>query len=191
VRGKAVISNLVVVGLWLAAAPVAAAPSASFVDVRIESVELGNVATGEAFVRRFGGEESEPDAGFSLYRYLNASKTEVLDLVMHPGGVRYEFMEFRLRRTKTSESKSSPVVAVDSFRTGRGLRLGLTAEEVLRILGAPHQQTSSGKRRTLQYRCTSRVTCPVLKLVNMPEYYGTYSFVSGILVSIESGYMYP
>ncbi len=163
----------------------------SFVDTHVGAVSLADEASGKAFVLRYGGHEFEPDLGLRVFRYVNAGKNEVLDLVMHPGGVRYEFMVFRLRRPRGAEATTATVAGLESFRSGRGVRLGLTVAELARVLGAPLRQSVSGGNGVMVYRCTSQATCPTLKQVNMPAYEGKYSFRGGILVACEWGYPYP
>ncbi len=188
---QSMIAAVVFLGLWLGSTESREIGNPQFIDLRVSSVELGSVPTGEAFVRRNGGREVEVDGGLPLYRYVNTPKTEVLELVMHPGGQRYEFMEFHIRRPSPAEVQVCPVAAVDSFLTGRGLHLGLTIDEVVSVLGAPQQQAGSGRSRGLHYRCTSPKTCPILEQVSMPEYHGRYFFADGKLVTVESGYAYP
>ena len=184
------VPSVLAAGLWLGLLQTSTTGEPQFVDLRVGSVQLGSTASGEAFVRSFGGHEVEGDGGVAEFRYLNGTKTELLELVMHPGGERYQFMELRVRRPSSSELQSTQVAGIDSFLTGQGLHLGLTVERVTRILGAPHTQTSSGRSRGLHYRCTS-AGCPFLKKVNMPLYHGNYFFADGILVSLEAGYEYP
>jgi hypothetical protein len=184
------IPGALVLGLGLAAAePMAGNPQ--FLDLRVESVGLADRASGEAFVRRSGGRESESDGSLPTIKYANPATGELLALVMHPGGLRFQFMEYRIRRMHPGEAAGTRVVGGESFRTGRGVHLGLTAEELVRTLGAPHKQTRKGHRRVLRYGCTSSATCPILKEVNMPEYSATYVFQDGVLVDVEAGYPYP
>jgi hypothetical protein len=163
----------------------------AFLDTHVASVQLADEASGKAFVLRFGGQEFEPDLGLPVFRYVNASRSEVLDLVMHPGGSRYEIMQFRIRRARPAEPKATAAAGLASFRTGRGVYLGLTVAEVIQVLGNPHQQSGRGDDRVLVYRCDSAATCPVLKQVNMPAYEATYTFRRGALDAVECGYPYP
>jgi hypothetical protein len=185
--GGSVLLSVVAVALCAAAS----SPVALFIDTRVGPVQLADEVSGKAFVLQFGGNEFEPDAGLPVFRYFNADRTEVLDLVMHPGGLHYEMMQFRIRRTRSAEPKPVPVAEQGSFRTGRGVHLGLTVEELIRLLGPSHQESGTGGDRTLIYRCTSATSCPVLTRVNMPAYEGKYSFRSGVLVAVECGFPYP
>jgi hypothetical protein len=179
-----------IVALGAAQAGPAVSENPRFLDTQVGPVHLRDDVSGKAFVVRFGGKESEPDLGLPVFRYLNAGRTEVLDLVMHPGGLRYEFMQVRIRRARRSEPNTTPV-DYDSFQSGRGVHLGLSIPEVIRLLGAPQEEKAEGSERTLVYRCTSSAVCPILTEVNMPEYQGRYFFLDGTLVRCEWGYPYP
>ncbi len=171
--------------------PGAAAGDPQFVDTQIGPVQLADQASGRAFVLGAGGHEPEPRFGVTTFRYANKSKTETLNLVKHPGGVRYAFMQFRVGRADGSEMQRMATVGLDTFRSGRGVHLGLRAQEVIRLLGQPNEQRTDGTDRTFFYRCSSTETCPVLKRVKMPQYAGRYSFKGGLLVAFEVGYPYP
>jgi hypothetical protein len=179
---------------WLLLAPAAQATAADdppFVDIHIGSVTLASASSGQAFVSRFPGHVREVDGSLPFVRYVNAANTELLDLVLHPGGQATEFMEFRVRRFRTADAPTAAVASVDAFRTGRGLRLGLTVSEVVDLLGPPDQRTSSGRSEGLHYRCASARRCPILQRTNMPLYYGRYFFTDGHLAAFEGGLQYP
>ena len=166
-----------------------AAADPRFVDDQLGPVQLANVASGGAFVLRFPGSEPEPEFGLTVYRYTNASRSEVLELFCHPGCERYEFMEFRVQAG--SEAKGAAVTSLTSFQSGRGVHVGLTVRQLIQLLGEPHGEKSEAGVRTLFYRCSSSAVCPVLQRVGMPAYQARYSFRSGVLVAFESGYPYP
>lgn len=179
---------------WLLLAPVAQASAAEdpqFVDVHVDSLTLASASSGLAFGSRFPGQIREIDGSLPFVRYVNASKTEILDLVLHPGGQSSEFMEYRVRRFRPADAPAAAIPTVGAFRTGRGLHLGLGVDDVIGLLGPPDQRTSSGRSEGLNYRCASAKRCPILQRTNMPLYYGRYSFTDGRLVAFEGGFQYP
>ena len=169
----------------------ATAEDPPFVDTKVGSVQLADEASGKAFVLRFGESHPETQFGFAVFSYANASRSETLELVAHPGGMLHEFMEFRLARTGRGNARGTVAAGEASFHSGRGVHLGLSIEELIRLLGKPHDEVPDGGDRTLVYRCTSPTTCPVLSRVNMPAYEGRYSFQDGALVAFRWGYPYP
>ena len=181
----------VILALWPSVAGPSLAKDPGFVDPQVDSVRLGDAASGKAFVLRFNGKGFEPSVSLWAFRYLNAGKTEVLDLIMFPGSVAYEFTWVALRRPRAAEPSATPIPGCKSFRSARGIHLGLSVEEVIALLGAPQKRTHQGTGQTLVYRCTSLTLCPILREVNMPEYEGNYVFRDGILVNCEWGYPYP
>jgi hypothetical protein len=70
------------------------------------------------------------------------------------------------------------------------VHLGQTIEEVVDLLGKPHEEKTDAGNQWLFYRCSSKTTCPVLERVGMPEYEGRYWFRHGVLFSFEYGYRY-
>jgi len=177
--------------LFAAVAQASAADDPQFVDIHVDSATLATASSGQAFVSRFPGEIREVDGSLPFIRYVNAAKTEVLDLVLHPGGQPSEFMEYRVRRFRPADAPVAAIATVDAFRTGRGLHLGLAIDEVIDLLGPPDQRTRSGRSEGLNYRCASAKRCPILHRTNMPLYYGSYFFTDGRLVAFEGGFQYP
>ena len=102
----------------------AAAGDRRFVDTQMGPVELADEASGKAFVLGAGGHEPESRFGVTTFRYLNTSKTEALDLVMHPGGARYAFMQFRVGRAGGPEMQRMATIGLDTFRSGAACTLG-------------------------------------------------------------------
>jgi hypothetical protein len=160
-----------------------------FIDSRVETVVLGDTSSGQSFVSRLGGNAVDIGGGMAVFRY--AGTAELLELVAYPGGEPYQFWEVRLRRGRGTEPNAKLVAGGKPFRSGRGIQLGLTISEVVRLLGEPQEQSETKGRLNFVYRCTSEATCPALKRVNMPEYKGRYSFLDGRLVECEWGYPYP
>ena len=70
------------------------------------------------------------------------------------------------------------------------MRLGLTVDEVVALLGAGVRRGRGAEVR-LKYSCSSAQTCPGLRGVNMPQYEATYRFRDDKLVAFEGGYPYP
>jgi hypothetical protein len=168
----------------------AATGDPKFWDPVVSGVTLADVRTGKAFIMRHGPVGEEPEDDFPQFRCLNADGTEILALILHYGSERYAFGQFRVWRPTPAEATQGKRAAVPSFVTSKGLRLGLTIEEVVASLGPGQRSDHPGEVR-LRYFCDSVKACPGLQRVNMPQYEAAYTFRHGRLVSIEGGYPYP
>ena len=177
-------------GLAAAALWLAAGTDPSFIDTGIAGVRLGDERSGSAFVRQHGEPEANSADAIPSLRFTTASKTELLELFIHPGSVRGAFMEFRVSRLRGEPGAAAPT-AIKTFASARGVHLGLALDGVVRILGAASKRTARGNSVTLEYRCTSSARCQDLVRVNMPEYEARYVFKHGYLDEFQGGYPYP
>ena len=168
----------------------ASPPDPQFWDTTIAGVTLEDPRTGRAFVMNHPTTADEPADDFPQFRCLNADGTEVLSFIMQYGDQRYQFAQFRVRRASRREAAQGERSAVQSFATGKGIRLGLTIDRVLELLG-PGARKEGKQQVRLTYSCDSVKTCPGLGRVNVPQYQAIYTFRGNELVAFESGYPYP
>ncbi len=131
--------------------------------------------------------ETTEDSGFTGYRYTNGGADEVITLSQHPGAPKYSIAVVRV--TKATGDGLLPVFPGRpiQFISGRGIRIGLTENEVRSILGEPTAESEG----TLIYQLEGDKNPAWLKKHNMPEYRGTYRFEGGELVTLEFGFPYP
>ena len=162
-----------------------------YVDTEISGVVLGDDSAGRLFVERVGASVSEERFGIRTFQYLNDNETQILELFTHPGGLRHEFLEYRVRALDGAESRNASVLEVARFESGRGVHLGLNVGELVEVLGQEHEREEQADTLRLVFRCTSARACPVLGRLNMPEYLARYTFVNGILTEFEAGYPMP
>jgi len=153
-------------------------------------VALKDAKSGARFLEK-NGVGTTADDGLLHNFYSSASGSEVLDLVRHPGDVRDSFSEVSILRGDCFPL-GAPNVTEKEFTSARGVRLGLSASEVRRILGKPHEvkKTKSGKTK-YRYFCDDPVKCPTLAKYNLPTYTAVAEFRSGRLVRYSFGYDYP
>jgi hypothetical protein len=159
-------------------------------DPVIADVTLEDPSSGKAFVMRHSPEAYQPDDDFPQFRLLSSEGTEVLVLLQHHGAERYGFGQFRVRRSSSVEGKRLKKGSLQHFVSGKGVRLGLTIEQLVVLLGAGQRDDGKGVV-SLRYSCSSGQTCPGLQQVNMPAYEAIYRFQRGTLVEFEAGYPYP
>ena len=161
-----------------------------FVETEVAGVSLGNPASGRKFISS-NGRGIRTDDGYLHHFYLNASATEVMDLVFYPGGVENTFYKVRVRLASTRDIRRLPRLSLSSFASRRGIALGLSRKQLTDLLGPPASVRERQGRVVLSYRCGSRSRCPLLKTINMPSYEARYVLVGDRLVEYSFGFPYP
>ena len=157
-------------------------------DVSVAGIGLDDPKSVEAVV---GTEIVLHDADLPYAHYLNRDRTESLELVFHPGSVFHSFNEFRVRKAQPSDRSANALKPVATFRTGKGIHLGMSKAEVMNTLGPPHHTSRSRGTVLLGYRLEHRTSSTFLRHYNMPTYYGHYRFKGDRLVDYAFGFEYP
>ncbi len=154
-----------------------------FVETEVAGIRLSDQASAETLL----GPSPVPDQeefGFGYYRFTNTSGSELLTLVVHPGGHRLEIGEFHVGAPP--DEHSFPVFpGADTFSTGKGIRLGMLQSELVGILGEPHRKKGS----QLAYHLEGESA--FLRRYNMPSYRATYVFEGEFLKEFSFGFDYP
>lgn len=169
----------------------ASAGDPQFVDTAMAGVVLGDRQTSAEFVREHGGSEADGGAGLGIWRYANETQTEILEFYRHPGGVAADFMEFQVRAAAAATGAPAQRTRLGAFQSGKGIRLGLSAADVMKRLGPPLEHRQGNTVLVLSYGCSSPQVCSALTAVNMPEYRSEYRFTDDALVAFKAGYPYP
>jgi hypothetical protein len=156
---------------------------------------IGNVAlldpnSGEQFLN-INGIGTTSDDGFLQTFYSNASGSQILDLVRHPGDVRYSFSEASIFLSD-GFPLGAPELTAKAFVSSKGVKPGLRPTDVRRILGKPWRITKGKEGRlTYRYFCDDSARCPSLAKYKTPSYSATVIFERGRLVQYSFGYDYP
>ncbi|HLG34328.1 MAG TPA: hypothetical protein VI757_05555 [Bacteroidia bacterium] len=79
--------------------------------------------------------------GLPHLKYCTNDKKQTLTLYFHPGGYANEFAEFNVQAY--SETDSARILKTKSFRTEKGIQLGITKEQVISILGKCYKITGA------------------------------------------------
>lgn len=162
----------------------------TYFETGVANVALKNPSSGQRFVET-NGLGTTSDDGLMHNFYSNASGTDILDLVEHPGSIRNSFSEIILFRQDCFPLGATATKTV-SFVSSKGIKLGLRATEVRRILGKPHDvKTVKSGKVTYKYTCDDPAKCPSLAKYNMPTYTAVAEFANGRLVKYSFGYDYP
>jgi hypothetical protein len=133
---------------------------------------------------RFSEKTAMPQA-----RFASEDGAQRLTLVSHPGSVG-DVAEVAVSHGKGDGKR---LAGAKAFVTGKGIRLGITEQEVTALLGAPLRARRTGSSRTLEYRVEERPgkASAFLEHYGMPVYYGIYSFSGDRLVAFRFGFEYP
>ncbi|MBD3271236.1 MAG: hypothetical protein GF384_01700 [Elusimicrobia bacterium] len=157
------------------------------VDLSINKIILRDAQSAEKVL----GEEIELD-GMVVPKahYYNKKKTEILTIVFHNGDQRNEFSEFIVR--SSTEMIRGPIhrlPAVSYFKTGKGVRLGITKKELSKRLGRFYveKENSEDKTTVLTYDISEKPT----ERYDWSLYYGRYVFKDGRLIEFAFGFQYP
>jgi hypothetical protein len=105
----------------------------------------------------------------------NTSGDEVLELHLHGGSLHHQFNHFSLRKKRSGES-THLLAGTTQFVTSKGIRLGMSFDDLVAIFGKPDENIYEEKERVVLYRFEGMDKSKLLKDMNMPVYFGSYHF---------------
>jgi len=119
---------------------------------------------------------------------VNNTKTESLRLIFHYGGSKNSVDEFEIAGIDKSYKipKQAIVLATATFITGNNIRLGMSKEEVVKILGAGYKSNVKGKAEELLYTLNNK--SGFVRRYNQYEYYIRCLFRNGVLLKYSFGF---
>ncbi len=161
-------------------------------DIAIYGVELGDPLSA-ALQLGSSYELVEDESGLPHAVFTNAAESEVLKLYKHHGDKSGSFREVEVLATGDLDSDvDATVLDTPQFRSGRGIKLGLSRKEVVDRFG-PCAATGSteGGADVIRYEITDIAGSDLLKAQNMPLYYAEYAFEQDKLVRFVFGFSYP
>ncbi len=176
-----------------AAVPASAACLPTNPDIAVYGVELGDPLS---TVLQLGSDYpvAEDENGADTVAFTNTAETEIL-LLHRLFGDKADV--FESAEVLTAEDLDADVEAtvLDTplFRTGRGVRLGMTRKDVLDRFGAcAAAPTDAGDGSELiRYEIIDATASDFLKTHNMPAYVAEYTFRGDRLVRFVFGFSYP
>lgn len=122
--------------------------------------------------------------------FLNSDSTEVFTVFAHYGGFRNEYCEFRI--SEAPDSAVYPVLQMDHFASGKGVRLGMSEAEVTGLFGSDFSRgETEGGRVKHSYAITDMAASPFLQRFNYPSYYAHFTFGKDGLSEYRFGFEYP
>jgi len=127
------------------------------------------------------------------YHFYTKFYRETLTLTQHPGDGKNQISIFKITYSDKADYgyKQLPI---DTLRTEKGIRLGLTKKQIIEKLGSCYASVDSSENYIELYY---RIELPddsktkLLSRQNMPIYYSSYKLWNDKLEQFEFGFEYP
>jgi len=130
-----------------------------------------------------------------LDRYLFYSKleSETLTLTQHPGDSKNQISIIKVEKSNKA-SYGFKQLNIDTFQTGKGIKLGLTKKQIIEKLGNYYAPIDSTKGFIELYYVIAKPKdskSEILDNNNMPRYFASYKLRNDRLEKFEFGFEYP
>lgn len=134
----------------------------------------------------------DPDSDRPKAYLCNKDNTERLALMYYEGDTAFVISEFRVEQVATRYVDcSQPSIPIDRFVSGKGIALGMSRQQVVRILGKAHNENPQLDEIVISYRIDNKNESGFLQHHNAPAYFGQYHFREEKLVSFSFGFEFP
>jgi len=146
-----------------------------FYDSTVNGLQLRDLASIE---RIMGITDNIVDNESERAEVINETGNQLLTMIFHPGDVVNQFSEYKVEYNK---ERKLPKLRINEkeFITGKGIRLGITKEQLSETLGQPKDKKQED---TWMY---------YYKQENGLLYFGSYYFQDGMLAEFWFGEEYP
>ncbi|MCC7251511.1 hypothetical protein [Hyphomicrobium sp.] len=134
-------------------------------------------------------EDSEDDLPHA--RFVSTNGAQELVLFAHYGAIEDEYAEAEVR-IAGPEALALKDLPIESFKTGRGVELGMSVAQVQALFGTCFKsRQKTGQELFFEYEIENADRDPELKTFGFPVYYAEYEFKRGKLVRFRFGFAYP
>jgi len=127
------------------------------------------------------------------YKFYSKLESETLTLTQHPGDIKNQISIFKVEKSDKA-SYDFKELNTDTFKTEKGIRLGLTKKQIIEKLGNCYASSDSSKNYIeLHYliEAPKDSKSSILKNNNMPKYFASYKLRNNRLEEFEFGFEYP
>lgn len=127
------------------------------------------------------------------YHYYSTMYRETLTMTQHPGDDKYQISIFKVEYSDKADYGYRKL-GIDTFKTEKGIKLGLNKKQIIERLGSCYvAQDSSKSYIELYYRLETPKDSKtkILESNNMPIYYASYKLWKDRLEKFEFGFEYP
>lgn len=124
-------------------------------------------------------------------RFVSTNGAQEMVLFAPYGADPNEYAEVEVR-VAGAEALALDDLPIESFKTGRGVELGMTVAQVEALFGrCTKSRQKSGQELFFEYEIEAADRDPELKYFGFPIYYAEYEFDRGKLVRFRFGFAYP
>ncbi len=124
-------------------------------------------------------------------RFVSSNGAQELVLFQHYGANDDEYAEAEVR-IANAEALALKDLPIESFKTGRGVELGMSVAEVQALFGTCFKsRQKTGQELFFEYEIANADRDNDLKNFGYPVYYAEYEFKSGKLARFRFGFAYP
>ena len=145
----------------------------------------------ESAIRLIG--QNDKIDSLDQYKYYSKLDREILTLTQHPGDGKFQISIFKIKYSNKVD-QGYRQLNIDTFKTEKGIKLGMNKKEILGLLGNCYAPIDSTKNYIeIYYRIISPndSKSKILESNNMPIYYASYKFWNDTLKEFEFGFEYP
>ena len=157
-------------------------------DTSLSGITLRNSISSDKII----GTDNKTDES-EQYHFYSTMDNETLTLTQHPGDVKNQISIFSVAFSDKADHGYKQL-KIETFQTEKGIKLGLTKEQVIGKLGSCYTVVDSTKDCIeLYYRIENPKDSRTKFLENntMPVYYAAYTFCENKLRYYEFGFEYP
>lgn len=157
-------------------------------DISVNGIEIRNFESAKKVI-----EDKDQIDEFGQYHFYSNMESETLTLIQHPGDSKYQISIFKVENS-SKESFNYRKFKVDAFKTGKGIKLGMSKSDIVKILGKCYAPIDSTKGYIELYYTIELPNDSKSKLLeknNMPSYYASYKLWNNKLQKFEFGFEYP
>ena len=157
-------------------------------DTSLLNINLRDIASAEIILN--GSDKLDKNEYYHFYSILD---NETLSLKQHPGDGKYQISIFKVEKSDKAYYGYRNL-NIKNFETGKGIKLGMTKNKIIEILGNCFETIDSTKTYTELYyeiQTPNDTKTKYLERQNMPTYFASYKFCYNKLVKFEFGFEYP
>ncbi|MBW3521160.1 hypothetical protein [Chryseobacterium sp. NKUCC03_KSP] len=127
------------------------------------------------------------------YRFYSTLKNEILTLTQHPGDSKNQISIIKVERSDR-KNDGFKELNFDTFKTEKGIKLGLTKKQIIEKLGNCYAPIDSTKGYIELYYVIEQPKDSKSKILEnnkMPVYFASYKLWNDRLEKFEFGFEYP